>query len=561
MATTPPTRRQRLTMDVPHDATIQRGKDVDWYRADHPRRPEHAAICASPRRLRRIVPTLHDSTGAVVPLTDGLHPNPASSLPRGRRAGRDVHACSSSSRRSRWCSRTTPAAAWARSWRTSPGRCAASRRTSRRVRRPSRSSPSRSPPCLPDWSDDAYRDRGRRATGSSACVGSSAAETSMLAALQELRVATGTRALLVVTDAETMSYHAWASCGRSCAAMRPTGVHGPRRWWRRAPADHQPDAGLGAQLGRPLRVRDGPRAVSTGRSTGWRPGCAAGDIPHRLRHYVRDRTPGQLSVSPPAGPGRRPVGRRRQRRRCRDRARHLGQHDPQDRQAAAYRHRQVGAHRISSAGRCPRVCRSRCASSTRTTCGSTLLAPLAPLDPASMAAAHQGHHDRQGHPDTPRGDPPAGGRRPGSVRGSQDHRAGDGRPGELQGRPRRRSSRTWSPRASTCASTSSASPSTTRASRRSSSGGRRSATARRSTPRAPAISRRASPPHCGRRSRCTTRSDQLVASGVVGGDPVQLPPGTYRVEVLTDPVREFTKVVIAAGASLDIPLEAPAPQP
>ena len=38
---------------------------------------------------------------------------------------------------------------------------------------------------------------------------------------------------------------------------------------------------------------------------------------------------------------------------------------------------------------------------------------------------------------------------------------------------------------------------------------------------------------------------QLVGSGVVGGDPVQVPPGTYRVEVLTDP----TRVLQASDAS------------
>ena len=55
--------------------------------------------------------------------------------------------------------------------------------------------------------------------------------------------------------------------------------------------------------------------------------------------------------------------------------------------------------------------------------------------------------------------------------------------------------------------------------------------------------------------------DQLAASGVVGGEPVQLPPGTYRVEVLTAPVTVFKHLVIAAGASRDIQLGAPATTP
>jgi Mg-chelatase subunit ChlD len=58
-----------------------------------------------------------------------------------------------------------------------------------------------------------------------------------------------------------------------------------------------------------------------------------------------------------------------------------------------------------------------------------------------------------------------------------------------------------------------------------------------------------------------------VASGIVGGDPVVLPPGSYTVEVLTDPVRVFEEVVITPGAwrrvevrDPDAPLE-PSPAP
>jgi von Willebrand factor type A domain len=53
--------------------------------------------------------------------------------------------------------------------------------------------------------------------------------------------------------------------------------------------------------------------------------------------------------------------------------------------------------------------------------------------------------------------------------------------------------------------------------------------------------------------------DQLVATSVVGGEAVVLPPGTYRVEVLTDPVIVLEDVVIDAGTSKTLQLEAPAP--
>ena len=46
-----------------------------------------------------------------------------------------------------------------------------------------------------------------------------------------------------------------------------------------------------------------------------------------------------------------------------------------------------------------------------------------------------------------------------------------------------------------------------------------------------------------------------MASGLVGGDRVPLPPGHYRVEVLTDPVIVLEDVVIDAGTSKDIQLE------
>ena len=43
----------------------------------------------------------------------------------------------------------------------------------------------------------------------------------------------------------------------------------------------------------------------------------------------------------------------------------------------------------------------------------------------------------------------------------------------------------------------------------------------------------------------------VVARGVVGGPPVEVPVGTYRVEVLTDPLTTFDAVV-ASGQALQL---------
>jgi hypothetical protein len=49
----------------------------------------------------------------------------------------------------------------------------------------------------------------------------------------------------------------------------------------------------------------------------------------------------------------------------------------------------------------------------------------------------------------------------------------------------------------------------------------------------------------------------IVASGVVGGEPVPLPAGTCRVEVLSDPPITFDGVVVesARQVRLSIPAE------
>lgn len=75
-------------------------------------------------------------------------------------------------------------------------------------------------PLLPDWSDDRWLLEDAVA-GVSSALGSSAAETSMIAAARALALRPGARAMLVVTDAETMSYHQTSQLWQSLAQVRP----------------------------------------------------------------------------------------------------------------------------------------------------------------------------------------------------------------------------------------------------------------------------------------------------------------------------------------------------
>ncbi|HQY31502.1 MAG TPA: hypothetical protein PK691_09450, partial [Thermomicrobiales bacterium] len=47
--------------------------------------------------------------------------------------------------------------------------------------------------------------------------------------------------------------------------------------------------------------------------------------------------------------------------------------------------------------------------------------------------------------------------------------------------------------------------------------------------------------------RVLDASGTVIATGTVGGMAVDLPPGTYSVEVLTDPTQQFEQVVIEEG--------------
>jgi hypothetical protein len=49
----------------------------------------------------------------------------------------------------------------------------------------------------------------------------------------------------------------------------------------------------------------------------------------------------------------------------------------------------------------------------------------------------------------------------------------------------------------------------------------------------------------------------VVASGIVGGEPIDLPPGTYTIVVLTNPEQRFENIVIEPGGSMELQLAAP----
>ncbi|MGH2534141.1 MAG: vWA domain-containing protein [Thermomicrobiales bacterium] len=55
--------------------------------------------------------------------------------------------------------------------------------------------------------------------------------------------------------------------------------------------------------------------------------------------------------------------------------------------------------------------------------------------------------------------------------------------------------------------------------------------------------------------RVLDQDGEVVAQGVVGGDPVTVPSGTYQVEILTDPIALFEDVVVTPGAEARLALE------
>ena len=209
-----------LTVDMPQDAAIQRGKDVDWYSLTIPAGQNILDLAIAAPASAGLVPTLHDSTGAVVPLTDGISSDPTVA---------------------HYIADVEPGATYrvlveqppfsvVFTYDTSGSQAAYLPYISQALRsfaadvRPGEEAvqimPFEDPPLLKDWSDDTYRIEDAVA-GVFSVSGSSASETSMLAAMKELDGRVGARAILVVTDAETSSYYRMGDMWLALARVRP----------------------------------------------------------------------------------------------------------------------------------------------------------------------------------------------------------------------------------------------------------------------------------------------------------------------------------------------------
>jgi hypothetical protein len=166
--------------------------------------------------------------------------------------------------------------------------------------------PFEDPPLLDDWSDDPYAIESAVA-GVASVSGSSASETSLLAALRELAVRLGARAILVVTDAETMSYNQGGELWRFLADV-PAVIYTVHVAGSGAPAlttDLMQDWAIGTGGHYEYAVSHGEidRAFDRLATRLRRPA----DYTLQADVSFVDRTPGRLTVSAPAstegGPG------------------------------------------------------------------------------------------------------------------------------------------------------------------------------------------------------------------------------------------------------------------
>ncbi len=209
-----------LVVDVTQDARIQRGKDVDWYQLTVPAGQNTLDLAISSSASAGLVPTLHDSTGAVVELTEGISTDPGTA---------------------HYTAEVVPGATYRVLVEQPPFSTAFIYDTSGSMGSylsyissalrgfandltPGEEavwiSPFEDPPLLREWSDDVYAIQDAVA-GVASVSGSSGAEASLLAAMEELQGRKGARAILVVTDAETSTYPLMGDLWSSFASVRP----------------------------------------------------------------------------------------------------------------------------------------------------------------------------------------------------------------------------------------------------------------------------------------------------------------------------------------------------
>jgi Mg-chelatase subunit ChlD len=290
-----------LVEGVAHDAAIERGVDLDWYTLTVPAHDNTLQLALESPPSAGITLALSDITGREVPLREVR-----SSSPTIARYAADVEPGATYLVRV-----VQPPFSTVFTYDTSGslgpvlGYVSGALRGFAADIRPGEGSvlimPFEDTPLLPDWSDDRWLIEDAVA-GVSDALGSSAAETSMISAAKELASRSGARTMLVVTDAETMSFHRTSELWDSLADVRPTifTVHvggggapaqttGLMEDWANAWGGHYAYAASHAELDRAFD-----------RLATWLRRPAAYRISYDASFI--DHTPGQLSLEAPPGP-------------------------------------------------------------------------------------------------------------------------------------------------------------------------------------------------------------------------------------------------------------------
>ena len=413
-------------------------------------------------------------------------------------------------------------------------------------------------PLLPDWSDDRYLIEDAVA-GIFSARGSSAAESSMIAGTRMLALRPGAKAMLVVTDAETMSFNQTSQLWASLAEVRPIvftvhvgGGGAPvlttnlMQDWANAWAGHYEYAASHGQLDRAFD-----------RLATWLRRPAAYRVSFEGRFI--DHRPGGLSVEPPAGAeGARSVvagsgvGVEILLDTSNSMLKKIGK---QSRMSIAkdVMRRLIGETLPEGVPVAVRIF------DPAQRCGSTLLAPLAPLDRESMLAKVErvkaGKHTKT---------PIAATLQQVASDLAQTQGMGvvvlvtDGREscdGDPEAAIRAIKASGLDVRINIVGFAIQDQGLKDRMAQWAEIGGGQAFDAGDADSLLDGVAQALAAPF-----RVLDSAGEEVATGVVGGDPVSLPPGTYTVEVLTDPVRVIEDVVVQPGMSRRIELGSPGAQ-
>jgi hypothetical protein len=285
----------------PVDAWIRRGEDVDWYSMTVPEgmnRLEFELVAGPTAGLE---PTLHVSSGAAVELepisadtVDGsawgadVEPGATYRLRVEQLPFSTVFTYDTSGSMGRYVSYVT-AALRGFAADITPGEEAAL------------VMPFEDPPLLDTWSDDPYALE-TAVAGVASVSGSSAAERSLIAASRELALRKGPRAILLVTDAETSSYPEMGSLWGYLQDVRPIifAVHVEGGGAPALTSDLMQDWAASGGGFYEYAVSHGQVDRAFDRLATWLRRPAAYTVSWRATFESRE--PGSLSVSAPVGP-------------------------------------------------------------------------------------------------------------------------------------------------------------------------------------------------------------------------------------------------------------------